>query len=248
MAENRVLYQFPISHYCEKARWMLDRKGLVYRERNLLPGSHRLFTRARSGVNTLPVLRDGKRLVGDSTRIAYYLEKYYPDIPLLPDAPDARQQVIELEQQFDRYGTHVRRWLYGQLLGRSNVMKVFYGPYRLPALVQRVLEPVTEKGVARLYRISPESVAHSWQRLQEGLSLIESRIKGDPDARLVGQQLTLADIAAASLYAPLLIPQGTPWDAMSEEKMPALLREQIAALRARPAGQWVMRRYEKDRR
>ena len=125
MAEHRVLYQFPISHYCEKARWMLDRKGLAYREHNLLPGPHRLFTRARSGVNTVPVLRDGKRLVGDSTRIAYYLEKYYPDAPLLPDAPEARQQVIELEQQFDRYGAHVRRWLYGQLLGRSDVMKVF---------------------------------------------------------------------------------------------------------------------------
>ena len=35
---ERILYQFPISHYCEKARWQLDHKGLAYRTRNLLPG------------------------------------------------------------------------------------------------------------------------------------------------------------------------------------------------------------------
>src|SRR5690606_22707553 len=102
MSEQRVVYQFPISHYCEKTRWQLDRKGMPYQTRNLLPGTHRLFSRTRAGVNTLPVLRDGKRLIGDSTRIAYYLEKYYPQVSLLPADSAARQQVIELEQQFDR--------------------------------------------------------------------------------------------------------------------------------------------------
>lgn len=247
MSATRVLYQFPISHYCEKARWLLDHKGLAYVERNLLPGPHRLFTRARAGVNTLPVLRDGKRLVGDSTRIAYYLDKYYPNNPLVPDDAEQRQQVIELEQQFDRYGVHVRRWLYGQLLGRPEVMQAMFGPYRLPGMVQRLLVPVTEKGVARLYRVSAEPVAHSFQRLQEGLALIEKRIQGNPSRYLVGQRLTLADITAASLYAPLFMPSGTPWDFLPETRMPAVLREQSAVLRAQPAGQWVMQRYAQDR-
>ncbi|MCP3675846.1 MAG: glutathione S-transferase family protein, partial [Gammaproteobacteria bacterium] len=34
------LYQFPISHYCEKIRWSLDYKNLDYKIINLLPGLH----------------------------------------------------------------------------------------------------------------------------------------------------------------------------------------------------------------
>jgi glutathione S-transferase len=40
----RVLYQFPLSHYCEKARWLLDHKELDYVAHNLIPGFHRAFT------------------------------------------------------------------------------------------------------------------------------------------------------------------------------------------------------------
>ena len=71
MSQTRILYQFPISHYCEKSRWQLDHKGLPYVTRNLLPGPHRLRTPLMANIDTLPVLRDGKRTVGDSTRIAY---------------------------------------------------------------------------------------------------------------------------------------------------------------------------------
>ncbi|KAF0805113.1 glutathione S-transferase [Alcanivorax sp. S71-1-4] len=248
MSDQRVVYQFPISHYCEKTRWQLDHKGMPYKVRNLLPGTHRLFTRTRAGVNTLPVLRDGKRLIGDSTRIAYYLEKYYPQVSLLPADSAARQQVIELEQQFDRYGVHVRRWIYGQLLGRPEVMRAMLGPYRLPGVVKKILVPVIEQGVAQLYRIRPEPVAQSQVRMEEGLALIEARIQGDPERYLVGEQLTLADIAAASLYGPLLAPAGTPWDFMDENDLPAGVVAQLHAYRDRPAGQWVLRRYEKDRR
>ena len=37
----RILYQFPLSHFCEKARWMLDYKELEYVAQNLMPGAHR---------------------------------------------------------------------------------------------------------------------------------------------------------------------------------------------------------------
>ena len=104
----RILYQFPISHYCEKTRWQLEHKDLDYRTRNLLPGPHRLRTQWLARINTLPILRDDKRTVGDSTKIAYYLEKYYPERPLVPEDADSRARVIELEQHFDRFAVHVR--------------------------------------------------------------------------------------------------------------------------------------------
>ncbi|MCK0538638.1 glutathione S-transferase family protein [Alcanivorax quisquiliarum] len=247
MADQRVVYQFPISHYCEKTRWQLDHKELGYATRNLLPGGHRLFSQLRAGVGTLPVLRDGKRLIGDSTRIAYYLEKHYPQVPLLPEESAQRRQVIELEQQFDRYGVHVRRWLYGQLLGRPEVMRAMLAPYALPGLVKKGLAPVIERGVAQLYRVSPEPVAQSQVRLEQGLALIESLIKGDPARYLVGDVLTLADITAAALYAPLLSPAGSPWGFVDETSLPRPVQAVLQGYRERPAGQWLLARYRYDR-
>ena len=49
----RTLYQFPISHYCEKTRWHLDHKGLDYRVDNLFPGFHRLKSQRLAGIATL---------------------------------------------------------------------------------------------------------------------------------------------------------------------------------------------------
>jgi len=53
-----TLYQFPISHYCEKARWALDYKKLDYRKVNLLPGPHMKKTKKLSGKTQVPVLEE----------------------------------------------------------------------------------------------------------------------------------------------------------------------------------------------
>lgn len=90
-------------------------------------------------------------------------------------------------------------------------------------------------------------MAAAGEKVLEGLALIDRCIKGDPDRYLVGNRLTLADIAAASLYAPLLAPAGTPWDMMPFEQQPAAVQEALSPIRESAAGQWVLRRYQKDR-
>ena len=52
---ERTLYQFPISHYCEKTRWHLDAKGLPYVTKNLVPGVHRLVLRRSLGLRDATV-------------------------------------------------------------------------------------------------------------------------------------------------------------------------------------------------
>lgn len=81
----RVLHQFPISHYCEKTRWHLDRKALSYSVRNLFPGIHLAINRRLAGQSSVPVLIDGPRIIGDSTKIALYLDETYPEGALLPE-------------------------------------------------------------------------------------------------------------------------------------------------------------------
>lgn len=62
--KERILYQFPISHYCEKTRWNLDAKGLPYEVRNLVPGVHVLVVKRLTGTRTVPVLVDQGKALG----------------------------------------------------------------------------------------------------------------------------------------------------------------------------------------
>src|ERR1700710_2282897 len=80
----RILYQFPISHFCEKARWNMDAKALPYRVHDLVPGFHVLAVRRLGARRTVPVLVDGATTIGDSAAIAQHLERAYPERPLFP--------------------------------------------------------------------------------------------------------------------------------------------------------------------
>ncbi|MHA6492881.1 glutathione S-transferase family protein [Pseudomonas borbori] len=241
----RTLYQFPISHYCEKTRWHLDHKGLDFQVDNLFPGLHRIKSKRLAGIVTLPILKDGERVIGDSTRIALYLEENYSQAPLLPADGELRQQALELEERFDRLGVHVRRWLYGQIKQWDSVMHAMLKVYRPWFGLRDAMKPVLINGVQKLYGVTPERVAKSQAEVLEGLALIESRIQGDPSRYLVGDRLTLADISAAALFAPLFTPAGTPWEGVAGHD--AKTQQFLDELHAHPAGQWVLRRYAEDR-
>lgn len=106
----RILYQFPLSHFCEKARWLLDHKELDYVAHNLIPGLHRAFAQLKTGQNLLPILRDQERWIADSTEIALYLDDIYPEHSLLRADPQQRDLALAINYQATELGMHVRRW------------------------------------------------------------------------------------------------------------------------------------------
>ena len=62
------LITIPISHYCEKARWSLDRAGIGYREERHIQGIHRVVARRVGGGMTVPVLVTEERVIPESRR------------------------------------------------------------------------------------------------------------------------------------------------------------------------------------
>src|ERR1700742_2690009 len=66
---GRVLITIPISHYCEKARWALDRAGVDYRENAHLQIFHWVAVRRAGGGKTAPVLVCGDRVFAESAEI-----------------------------------------------------------------------------------------------------------------------------------------------------------------------------------
>jgi hypothetical protein len=87
--ELPTLWQIPVSHYSEKARWALSHKEIEHERRSPLPGSHMLVALwlTRGAQYTLPVLTLDGRHIGDSTAIIAELERRRPDPPLYPADP-----------------------------------------------------------------------------------------------------------------------------------------------------------------
>lgn len=71
----------PFSPHCWKASMALAHKGLAFETR---PASFTAIPGLEGGATkTVPLIRDGDRLVSDSFDIALYLEETYPDRPTL---------------------------------------------------------------------------------------------------------------------------------------------------------------------
>ena len=101
------LYTFNISHFAEKARWALDRTGVAYEERVLVPGPHlRTIRRLGQGATSVPVLVDGERVVQGSSAIIDYIDERWlaGDAKLTPTDPE----VVAKLRRGDRTLTRTR--------------------------------------------------------------------------------------------------------------------------------------------
>jgi glutathione S-transferase len=71
----------PFSPHCWKVAFALAHKGLEFRS---VPTPFTKIKAIEEGTGgTVPIIRDGEKLVGDSFDIALYLEEAYPDRPTL---------------------------------------------------------------------------------------------------------------------------------------------------------------------
>ena len=130
---SRTLYQFPISHYCEKVRWAMDYKKLEYKAKNLLPGLHLRTTKKMAPKSYVPILIDQGEQIQNSHTIVSYLDEKHPNKSLTPSDPDLRQQALAWEKYCDvEIGVHVRRYCYHILLDEPKIVIPFFtkdGPW-----------------------------------------------------------------------------------------------------------------------
>lgn len=100
MAVPASLITIPLSHYCEKARWALDRVGFPYREEPHAPLFHRLATKRKDG-GTVPVMVAATSRFVDSTEILVHADAVSGGGLLYPRDEVLRREVDLLEEQFD---------------------------------------------------------------------------------------------------------------------------------------------------
>ena len=244
----RTLYQFPLSHYCEKARWLLDHKALDFTAHNLIPGLHRAFAQLKTGQNSLPILKDGERWIADSTQIALYLDEVYPEHALLRLDPILREKALEINRLANELGLHVRRWGLAMTLGISDEpIEIMIGERGYLRKFEKISKPLLKVLLNKSYQLNAEKVAASKQTMNTIIVELNQMLIENNCRYLVGDRLGLADIAVCSMLAPLLELNGTPW----ENEGAAVQSDEFLAYKNKllhlPLGQYVQRIYMTER-
>lgn len=214
-----VLYQFEISPFCDKVRRILHVKGQSYRVEEVSLARSRRAVPKINPAGKLPTLEHDGRIVPDSTTIAYYLEREFPEPALIPAGAEERAHCHVLEDWADEslYFTEMRlrfslphnaaRW--GPELAKHDAWPVrLLAPRLLPRLLGRQL---VAQGIGR----KPiDAVLDDLVRHIDALAGLLGRRDW-----LVGSQLTLADIA---VFAQLFCIAGAEEGKARIDKVPAV--------------------------
>ncbi len=250
--EKPVLWHIGVSHFSEKVRWALAWKGVEHERREPPPGLHMGLALwwSRGETKTFPVLElDGERIL-DSTAIIGALEARWPDPPLYPEPPSDRRQALDLEDFFDEnLGPAVR--LFGwhhlrrdpELLGKVTEQNL-PGPVRSFGPARAGVNAFASTFANLRFKVAdPGDEAEARRVILKGADRIERELDGAE--HLVGDSFSVADLTAAALLYPLVLPPEGP---RAIKGVPASARDFADELRARPFFGWVERMYAKYRK
>lgn len=240
------LLEFPHSHYCEKARWALEYKGIPYERVAILPGFHLFTVRRYAPKTSVPVLLDSGVNVQGSGEIIDYLDKLHPDRLLTPIDSDIRQHCLTIERSMDdRLGENVRRILYHTLLDYPDFIRYCF-THSMPKMKQFVFSlfyPLLRQRIYQTYVISDDRVEQAKQSFATAMSEVEQQI-ADKDY-LVGNEFSRADISVASMLSLLVLPEQhpLPWIDIPDPHA----KQFIETYRSHPVSEWVRMIYGRHR-
>jgi len=241
-----ILYQFAVSHYAEKARWAFDYKRVPHIRRSLLPGRHLARIKKMTGQTAVPVIELDGEIVHDSTRVIEALEKAYPEPALYPADAKARERALALEEFLDEdLGPYIRQWGYFNLLPYSSiVVSLFTSQAPISTrLFFRAMFPFIRPVMRQKMKIYPAEAEVARKKTLAAMDRIAKEIQ--PSGYLVGGNFTVADLTAASLMWPLVMPKQFPY--RLPDKLPPPLAEALAPLAEHPTYKWVSGMYERHR-
>ncbi len=244
----RRLLTIPISHFCEKARWALERAGLDYREERHVQGVNRIVSRRAGGHGTLPVLICEAGVLAESEDILRFADGHVPAQRRL--FPDGAPEIAALCRELDAgLGPDGRRMIYAHMLPRKQLM-LRYNDTGVPAWedrMMRALFPVAARWGARELEVRPDTLERDRPRVLAAFDGIAERL-ADGRPYLCGERFTAADLTFAALAAALVLPPeyGTPLPQPGE--LPEPVAREVLAFRAHPAGTFALRMFATERR
>jgi glutathione S-transferase len=194
------LVQIPFSHNCVKVRCALELKGLPHDTLDIPPADRKAVL-ASSRQALVPALEDGETRVAESTAILHYLETAYPETPLVPDGLERRAECWLVEDWADGAFMQLsRRLAYWELLRTPGALvRLWFPEVRGPK--RRLLSMMSHRVARRRFHLSAKKNVRDEAEAPRLARLALDRLGGRP--ALFGERFTVADVALASMSAPL---------------------------------------------
>jgi glutathione S-transferase len=196
-----ILYGTSFSPFVRKVMFFLGEKGVSYDHVPLRFHDPLPAFQAASPFGKIPALRDGAFCLSDSTAICHYIERTHPESPLMPGDPCGFANAI----WFDKFSDTMLVPALG---------KVFFNLFVKP----------------RVYKQEPDMAVVEKALVQDIPPLYDFLERTIVGPFLVGESLTLADIAVASPFVNIAL-AGHPLDTARWPR----LGDYIAAIQGRPA-------------
>ncbi len=195
------LYPYPLSPFSRKVRLVLAEKRIEVELVEVRYWEPDPDFLRRNPAGQVPVLRMGGRTLADSTAICEWLEETVPNPPLLPRDADARYEVRRLCAWFDgKFHNEVTRRLMGE----------------------RVFKKLMGGGVP-----DSQAVKAGSRDIKTHLAYMEHLL--ETRRWLGGNEMTLADFAAAAQLSCLDYVSDVPWDRFET------VHDWYAKIKSRPA-------------
>ncbi|MHB8531558.1 MAG: glutathione S-transferase family protein [Solirubrobacteraceae bacterium] len=244
------LVTIPISHYCEKARWALERAAIEYREEPHVQGVHRLYSRRAGGSGTVPVLVTAEQALGESEQILEWVDARVAPERRLYGPGGGEDRVHELARRFDHsLGPPARRLIYVRMFAQQQVMLRFnnQGVPRWEALALRTALPLAKGLISHDLGITPgievADEAAVWEQFDD-----VARMLADGRPYLLGERFSAADLTFASLSAAVVLPPVYGVTLPPLELLDAPTSALVERARAHPAGAFALRLFAERRR
>jgi glutathione S-transferase len=244
------LITIPISHYCEKARWGLERARVSYREERHVQGIHRLAARRAGGGSTVPVLVTPERAIGESQEILRWADERTPaEQRLFPRESAQRSEVDALCRRFDaELGPKGRRLMYVHMLAQPELALSFNNA-GVPRWEDRTIRrgwPLIRRIIERALAITPGIEREDEEAVFRELDFAAGLL-GDGRRYLCGERFGAADLTFAAMAAPMIVPPSygvaLPQPDVLPDEMSALVRR----AREHPAGSFALALFAEHR-
>lgn len=245
------LVTIPISHYCEKARWALERAAIPYREERHVQGVHRVAARRAGGGMTVPVLVTPERVLSDSADILEWVDgRTPPEYRLFPGVAEERREVEALCERLDAVlGPRGRRLMYVHMFTQRE-LSLEFNNQGVPGWEDRAIRygwPVARGFVNRALGvrrgIEVEDEAAVWSELDH-----VAELRADGRRYLCGESFSAADLTFAALSAPMIVPPVYGVPLPPPERMSQTMAALVRRAREHPAGAYAMELFTEHRR
>lgn len=252
------LLTIPFSHYNERARWAMQHHGLAAHERRYLPMLHlapvrravpesqRTTDASSSGLSTPVLVLDDGRVINDSADIVRWADETHgtPSTTLFP--AQHREDIAAFELPLEtELGKDTRFLAYWFLLSNapafSELVRHNVGWWQ--RAVFAVGAPAARAGMRKRFGLTQPRYEKVRARVESVVSELSESI-GDREY-LFGDRFTAADLTAATMLSPVLLPLPGYGAHIPDLDGPyTALREQLLQS---PAGQHARRMFEKHR-